>query len=202
MTETLSHPVLGEFVWNNQLSWWERSGLAIPMFGGATVEVLLSPESDDRASIAPDVNEAAVALLALDRRSLELIVPHLRQNYRDCTEFLAEEDFVEIPDGEDILAHLQPSSVAFERDRDGLVYVSFECNCDWEIEHGLQLVLQRGQRWVKVSNYDGHLTDGHAYAKELLDKWMSDPSATLPVRTRDEILATPMTARDKAVFGG
>ncbi len=42
-------------------------------------------------------------------------------------------------------------------------YLSIECNCDWEVEHGLQLVFRDGIALSKVSMYDGRLTnsDGH-----------------------------------------
>jgi hypothetical protein len=201
LVDTHSHPLLGELAWNDRLGWWECDSLAIPMFGGVSVQVTLTPDAADRA-ISPDMDEAAAAMLALDPEALQFIVPHLWQNYRDCTEMLSEEDFPQIADNEDILGYVRPSNVAFERNDDGRVYLSLECNCDWEIEHGLQLVLQDGRRWVKVSNYDGHLTDGHAYAKELLDAWMQDPNASLPVRSRSERNATRRTARDKADLKG
>jgi hypothetical protein len=42
------------------------------------------------------------------------------------------------------------------------VYLSIECNCDWEPEHGMQLVLRDGRTVSKVSPYDGHLTNADA----------------------------------------
>lgn len=44
------------------------------------------------------------------------------------------------------------------------VYLSLECNCAWEIEHGMQLVLRDGRAVTKVGPYDGHLTNADAYA--------------------------------------
>jgi len=37
------------------------------------------------------------------------------------------------------------------------VYFSIEGNCDWEEEHGLQLVFRDGTEVTKVGQYDGHL---------------------------------------------
>jgi hypothetical protein len=37
-------------------------------------------------------------------------------------------------------------------------------NCDWEVEHGMQLVLRDGRTVSKVSPYDGHLTNADAFA--------------------------------------
>lgn len=44
------------------------------------------------------------------------------------------------------------------------VYLSVECECAWEAEHGLQLVFRDGLEVVKVGMYDGHLTNAHAFA--------------------------------------
>ncbi|RYG32313.1 MAG: hypothetical protein EON93_11455 [Burkholderiales bacterium] len=95
-----------------------------------------------------------------------------------------------IAESEDIWKYVQPGSIVVE-ERDDRAWVCFECNCDWEVEHGLLLVLMDGVRWVKVSAYDGHVTDGHAYAKPLLDAWIADPDRVLPIRTFAEIRATP-----------
>jgi len=37
------------------------------------------------------------------------------------------------------------------------VYLSLECNCDWEEEHGLQLVFRDGTEITKVGRFDGDL---------------------------------------------
>jgi hypothetical protein len=41
--------------------------------------------------------------------------------------------------------------------RDQRVYVSVECECDWEPEHGLQIVFRDGATVTKVGPYDGHV---------------------------------------------
>ena len=47
-------------------------------------------------------------------------------------------------------------------------YISFEGEVSWEIEHGLQLVVEDGRRVCKVGPYDGHVTNAHAYGDESL----------------------------------
>jgi hypothetical protein len=55
-----------------------------------------------------------------------------------------------------------------QRDRSGggRMYVSIECECDWEPEHGLQIVLRDGRTVSKVGPYDGHLTNQSAYGRD------------------------------------
>jgi hypothetical protein len=54
--------------------------------------------------------------------------------------------------------------VCRDRGRGRDVYLSCECNCDWEGEHGLQLVFRDGLAVSKVGPYDGHVTNVSAYA--------------------------------------
>lgn len=50
--------------------------------------------------------------------------------------------------------------------QDGSWFVVLENECAWEPEHGLMLVLREGRRITKVSEFDGHLTNRHAYGDD------------------------------------
>jgi hypothetical protein len=49
------------------------------------------------------------------------------------------------------------------------VYVSVGCECDWEVEHGLQIVFRDGATVTKVGPFDGHLTNASAHARDDLE---------------------------------
>jgi hypothetical protein len=49
------------------------------------------------------------------------------------------------------------------------IYISLECECEWEEEHGLQIVFKNGLRVNKVGPYDGHVTHSDAYADKSLE---------------------------------
>ena len=42
-------------------------------------------------------------------------------------------------------------------------------NCDWEEEHGLQIVFKNGLTINKIGPYDGHCTNSDAYDDESLE---------------------------------
>lgn len=42
-------------------------------------------------------------------------------------------------------------------------YVVFECECDWEPEHGLTMIFRSGTEIIKVGPYDGFLTWHEGY---------------------------------------
>ena len=49
---------------------------------------------------------------------------------------------------------------------DFAIYVSIESGCEWESEHGLELVLKNGEKITKLGPYNGHCTNNDAYDYE------------------------------------
>ena len=169
---------------------WESEPICVPLFAGASVTIQIFPEGEtDEHILSEDESDVLGRFLSLPQTRSDEIVPHLWQYYQDIRARVDPDEIVNIPDPADIWKHVQPRSVSVNRDERGVPYIDIEANCDWEPEHGLQLVLQNGTRWVRVSDYSGHLTDGRAYGKRFLDDWIADPSKTLPVRSLDELLA-------------
>jgi hypothetical protein len=94
-----------------------------------------------------------------------------------CTEMLELELEANDPDQprsmpklakpEDVWKHVQfGDEIYVSRRSDGDpedgIYLSLECNCDWEVEHGLQLVFREGRAVTKVGSFDGHVTNTDA----------------------------------------
>lgn len=183
--ERLQSP-LGRLTWDAKLCWWESDPIAVALFGGSKARISLEGVADPSLPIKADLLAAASTFLALTPSKLNEIEPHVWQEYVDVREVVGDDEgFPEI-DRHNIWQHVHLNDLGIEtRDADGISYVDIFCYCDWEPEHGLQLVLQSGTRWVRVSDYSGHLTEGDARDCSELDAWMQDPDAKLPVRTRD-----------------
>ena len=119
---------------------------------------------------APDVRAAVQALRRGDRAILRAAEPHV---VAYCEDILARagDDAPEITlrRPSDVWRHVRLGGEMMVQRRargdaeDG-VYFSLECNCDWEPEHAMQLVIRDGKAVTKVSGYDGHLTNSGAYA--------------------------------------
>ncbi|HEY8091978.1 MAG TPA: hypothetical protein VIF09_29150 [Polyangiaceae bacterium] len=92
---------------------------------------------------------------------------HVFLYYLDCKGYHppGDPEHVEIASPKDVWSHIGfgPDATVERRAKDGKIYVSLECSCDWEEEHGLQLVLEEGKRVVKVGPFNGHLTNSDAY---------------------------------------
>ncbi|MFE3328712.1 DUF6985 domain-containing protein [Streptomyces sp. NPDC059176] len=143
--------------------------LPVPVLGDILCQVVVVAYDDDQAK--NDFHSAISAFLALDEFVLKSASLPIFQYYQDVQITLGDEDLVSITDPEDVWRHIKlGDEVTVERDAHGdrLVYVSVECECAWEPEHGLQLVLCAGRSVTKVGPFDGHLTNASAYDNEAL----------------------------------
>ncbi|MBU0660714.1 hypothetical protein KKG22_00875 [Patescibacteria group bacterium] len=94
------------------------------------------------------------------------IIEPLYEYYQDNLEY----SNIDI-EKENILNHIQFGNVinVEKREYDKKVYLSFECECDWEREHGLQIVFKEGNIINKIGPYDGYLTNASAYGNKEFD---------------------------------
>jgi hypothetical protein len=140
---------------------------------GHVVRLVFDGDIDDVRT--PDYHRALQNLKDLDGSALKAVEPHVLQY---CNEMLALYDdehrpHVSIEQPSTVWQHVQfgpelhVSRRADGDDEDG-IYFSLECECDWEPEHGLLLVLRDGSAFTKVGPYDGHLTNSDAYADQKL----------------------------------
>jgi hypothetical protein len=166
----VNDPVLGQLTRDARFGWLESEPKPIPLFGGQDCRFILEDyDSDDENR--KEMRRGVQNLLEAGPDVLAAAQPYVVQY---CEEMLAR-----YPDGSRPSVHLQGpgdvwSYVQFggelhvsrrsDGDSEDGVYVSIECHCEWEVEHGMQLVLRDGSAVTKVGPYDGHLTNADAYA--------------------------------------
>ncbi|MEU4427347.1 hypothetical protein AB0F81_42550 [Actinoplanes sp. NPDC024001] len=163
-------PGLGTFEKDDDLGWHYGPPTTVEVLGAARCRIVLDGYDDDDAP--EDFHAAIRRFLALDRSALEAAAPAIYAYYRDVTEQVSDDGRVEIDGPHDVLDHVRPGQepvVSRDSHGDRHVYVSVECNCDWEPEHGLQIVFRDGATVTKVGPYDGHLTNAAAFADPSLD---------------------------------
>ncbi|WP_052336893.1 DUF6985 domain-containing protein [Nocardioides alkalitolerans] len=84
----------------------------------------------------------------------DVLTPFLWAYYRDTVEMNGLP--VELTGPDQVWSQVRVGD-EFLVGRDGEAwYVDVESGCDWEPEHGLQLVFRDGDTLVKVGQYDGH----------------------------------------------
>lgn len=145
----------------------------IPVYAMQNREVRFILEGYEEDENPEDFHSAIKSLLSMGSEVLKAAEPYVFSYYRDVSGFWDDpEEPVRISDPSAVWSHVQLGKDAYlcRRDNgDKGIYVSIECNCDWEPEHGLQIVFKGGKSICKVGPYDGHLTNADAFANPELE---------------------------------
>lgn len=165
-------PGLGKVVEDADLGWYRSEAIPVPVLGGASCCFIIDGYDADPAPA--DFHAAIRTFLALDSSALTAAEPWIFAYYEDVKDDVAADDtdwYVAIDGPHDVFEHIQlgNEAVVARYAGDGHVYVSLECECDWEPEHGLQIVFRDGRVVTKVGPYNGHMTNSAAYADAALD---------------------------------
>jgi hypothetical protein len=171
MANTIHSSIIGTLTQDGSIpEWWISDPVEIPFLAAEKFPITfteLEPLEDSK--FIAEADKALQSFLALtinDRHNLSALV---NQN---CKEFLEMVDFAEldeelknIKDPNDIWKFVYPTEIYVSRRsrRDQDIYISISCNCEWEQEHGLQLVFRQGKKLTRISSIDGHLTESDAY---------------------------------------
>jgi hypothetical protein len=167
-------PGLGPVVEDTELGWHRSRPIPVPVLGGTPCVIAVEDYDADPAK--DDFHAAIRAFLALDPSALTAAAPWIYAYYRDVMDDVvaAGDDgyHVAIDGPHDVLEHVRLGTeplVTRDAYGDRRVHVSVECECDWEPEHGLQVVFREGRTVTKVGPYNGHFTNSAAYADDSLD---------------------------------
>ncbi len=165
-------PGLGGMTRDGRFGWYYSEPLSVPVLGGKMCRIVL--EGYDEDPNKAEFHAAIMNFLSLDESVLTDSEPHLFHYYKDCYDNWGcnDDDFVAIESPSDVLWHVHFGSepmVSRRANGDKSIYISLECECDWEEEHGLQIVFRNGLIVNKVGPFDGHLTNSDAYADDSLE---------------------------------
>jgi Domain of unknown function (DUF6985) len=162
-------PSLGEVTKDDRFGWYYSKPIPVPMFGGKQCRIVLERYDEDERK--EDFHVAIANFLSGSPTVLREADEALFRYYKDFEEWWLEDDNQPIKPA-DAWQHVRLGSEPIVCRRpygDKGIYISVECGCDWEEEHGLQLVLKNGLKVNKLGGYDGHLTNSDAFADDSLE---------------------------------
>jgi Domain of unknown function (DUF6985) len=165
-------PGLGAVTKDMEFDWYQSKALAVPALGGKLCRIVVEGYDEDPKK--DDFHIAIGNFLSISSSVLTEAEPHIFRYYQAMNDNWKpdDEEFVLIKSPGEVWRHLGLGDEPMVTRRafgDKAIYISLECECDWEPEHGLQIVFKNGLRVNKVGPYDGHLTNSDAYADESLE---------------------------------
>ena len=165
-------PGIGPLTKDDRFEWYYSEPMVIPVLGEQPSRFILDGYDEDPNR--EDFHSAIHNFLKIDQSVLKQCEEHVYRYYKDRNDDLepGEEGYTVIDSPGDVWDHIRLGCEPAVRRRaygDKGIYVSVECGCDWEIEHGLQIVFKNGLIVNKVGPYDGHLTLSDAYNDEKLE---------------------------------
>jgi hypothetical protein len=145
--------------------WWVSKPIKVTFLSNLKVTFIITEEPADN-KFAEDVNDAIVKFLTLTDKDRLETTEYIIKNYEEFVESTGEEP-LNIKKSKDIWKNIYPQNIYVSRRPyvDKKVYIQIMCECDWEEEHGLQIVFKEGLTLSRVSQQDGHITLADAYGK-------------------------------------
>jgi hypothetical protein len=160
-------PGLGSVTHDPRLGLYVSEPVGVPVLGGVPCRITVEAYDDDPD---PEAIQAAIRnFLAAAPGVLRAAEPYIYQYYLDCRDY-APDVRIEAPG--DVWAYIQLGTEPIVSRRaygDRRVYISVECECAWEEEHGLEIVFEEGRRVNKIGQYDSHATNSDAYSDPSLE---------------------------------
>jgi Domain of unknown function (DUF6985) len=174
--------ILGTLIKNEQIeNWWQSKAINIPLIDSKLRVAFVDFEPDSDHSFIKEADSALESFLKLDLKYRDKITPHVFNHFLEFKDLVEIEDIPNEMTGIkklEIWKFINPIEITITRRPYNKpdIFISMECECLWEPEHGLQLVFKKGQKLTRVSDQDGHLTKADAYdipdsEDELLSKF-------------------------------
>ncbi len=146
------HPELPE-------EWLISKPIVVPFFDGKELDFTISFDWEDKKSLF-EANQAVENFLRKDASEKLNVSSLVYKNYREIQDYYDSQTRGASPlktnDENDIWNYVYPGNGFISQGSrvDKCMYILITCGCEWEIEHGLQLVFKNGLELTRVSGID------------------------------------------------
>ncbi|MDX6189212.1 hypothetical protein SGQ83_07630 [Flavobacterium sp. Fl-318] len=158
MVKEITSKVIGILRQDQSLpDWWKSAEIEIPFFDNRRLIITFTdyePELDP--TFMEEADQALVNFMKLtveDRKSISELAYKRCMAFLEAVEFDKADDYLrQIKNKDEIWNFIQPTEiyVVNELHKGKGVDVEVACQCDWEQEHGLQLLFKQGKKLSKI----------------------------------------------------
>lgn len=187
MSRQITSQVLGQLTQDSRFQdWWNKEDVGIPFFSNSKLTITFTDFNPDLdKEFITEADKALSTFMKLgdhERFELSNLVYRNFETIKEEVDYpYWSEKLREIENPVEIWNFIQPLGISVTRRPygDNDVFIDISCKCEWEEEHGLQLVFRQGKKLTRVSQIDGHLTNADAYdipddQDELLSQFLRD----------------------------
>jgi hypothetical protein len=145
--------------------WLVSELIQIPFFDRKELAFTLDGDLQNDESFLVDVNQAIEIFLRKDADDRLSFSNAVYKNYKEVQDYYSSEPYVvpqlELSNESEIWKYVYPSEIYICRgfDEDKNIYLQLHCGCEWEKEHGLQLVFKDGLELTRISDIDLNPTE-------------------------------------------
>ncbi len=134
--------------------WWNSKPVRVPFCSGKALPFCVRTEAD-RNAYPPDVHEAVRNFLNLTDADRLAASERVFRHYREIVSYVPEVD-LGVTEPARIWDHIRFTNVSVDRydEADGAVYVRLVGDCDWEQEHGFQMLFRGGTTITLVGEHE------------------------------------------------
>lgn len=136
--------------------WWNSELIEIPYFQNKRLKIVFTEAENESYLTLADIALDSFMHLSISDRQIHS--SKITENYKQNLIF-EYTPRLELKSDNEIWNFVHPNIIILAQNEVGEIYVLIECGCDWEEEHGLQLVFKNGQQLTRVSYNDGGLED-------------------------------------------
>ncbi len=171
MPNEITSAILGQLTQDRRFpEWWTSTEKEIPFLENKKFQItFMDFAPQDYATFIQEADRALNNFFQLSENYKEEIAGLL---FRQCQDFISavgedgvSESIRNMQSKREVwnFVHFQNIYVQRRRRRDKDIYIALTGNCEWDEEHGLQLVFRQGRKLTRISDQDGHITESDAY---------------------------------------
>lgn len=146
---------LGKLEHEPKYDWWRSRPVKVNLLDGKLLPFILDDEYNQLSLLQP-IESAVANFLSLDPEHREKLTERVYKNYEEIRK-VATVPALPIQEKPEIWKYVYPGDIFIQQGLDDPeIHILVSSDCEWEQEHGLQMVFRKGNEIVGVSEYIGY----------------------------------------------
>lgn len=139
--------------------WLISKPISVEFFDGKELKFIFNADLENDKDFLSDANQTIQNFLEKDLEDKLSVSNSVYKNYRKIQDYYDSRFYdiapLKLNNESEIWNYVYPDEIYIGRSsEDKNMYLQVHCGCEWEVEHGLQLVFKNGLELTRVSGID------------------------------------------------